>query len=366
MRSHRLFSAIGGRSARLPLFLLLLAAGTAHADCARMTTQLFGVEMAGPRTYLSTPPEGLTPFIRQSWGEGGTDSFRGSRHGIEFRALALSWYKDRVVGAVAQIQAGADGGDEVLRTLAQLAGSEFTYWAPGERYQMSCADGASVAASKTQIYGGAGKPPAPIVMLVIQHPSSKQMQAAMQQLRAQGKLRVESSVHRPPPRNSVWLAPAARGTAAPAVARHDSICPRVPSKSERLAQLQGKDSRAMERDGYPADPLVEYRMAMEIGNARDALGAIRRVKGGWPGAGPDLRKADELWRDLWCSHLLPLAEDKPQNAFLNLKAAADLGLLSAMGRLSEAYEKGQFQQPADAAMASTWKEKYEKAKSAKN
>ena len=142
--------------------------------------------------------------------------------------------------------------------------------------------------------------------------------------------------------------------------RIDSLCGKVASKKEYEASVRGKDPRAMEREGYPSDPNVQYRRAKEIGSLRSAWGAIIMVKSGVEEHKPDPRRADELWKDYWCSMELPANEDKPAFIFVHLKAAAERGLPTAMLRLSEAYAKGQFEQLANEDLSREWKAKYEK------
>ena len=142
--------------------------------------------------------------------------------------------------------------------------------------------------------------------------------------------------------------------------RRDPQCQVIPTKEERAARLQGKDPRVMEREGYPSDPNVQYQKAKEIGSMRDAWGAIIMVQQ------RDRRRADELWRDYWCTDVLPVFEDRPHIAFETLKAAAGGGLPSAMTRLSEAYAKGEFGQPVDQRLSAEWKSKHDAAKAARN
>ena len=141
----------------------------------------------------------------------------------------------------------------------------------------------------------------------------------------------------------------------------DSQCGKVQSKKERTAQLQGRDPRAMQREGYPDDPNVQYRRAKEIGSLRDAWGAIIMVQEG-VGTKPDAKRADALWKDYWCSQLLPEFEGRLDLALVHLKAAAARGLPTAMIRLSEVYAKGEFGQQADERLAAEWKAKHDGAK----
>lgn len=143
--------------------------------------------------------------------------------------------------------------------------------------------------------------------------------------------------------------------------RRDSQCQSVPSKKERAAKLHGRDSRAMEREGYPSDSNVLYQRAKEIGDMRAAWGAIIMVREG-AGRKTDLNRADELWRDYWCSQVLPAFEEKPHIALETLKAAANRGLPSAMIRLSEVYARGEFGQPVQQQLSSEWKRKHDAAK----
>lgn len=145
----------------------------------------------------------------------------------------------------------------------------------------------------------------------------------------------------------------------------DSQCPTVMTKAARAALLQGRDPRAMEREGYPSDPNVQYQKAKEIGNMRDAWGAIIMVQEG-VGTKRDLRRADALWTDYWCSQVLPAFEDKRTAAFETLKAAAGRGLPTAMLRLSEVYAKGEFGQPTDQRLSAEWKTKYEAIQAKRN
>ena len=123
--------------------------------------------------------------------------------------------------------------------------------------------------------------------------------------------------------------------------------------------------RQMEREGYPSDPYVVYQKAKQIGNMRDAWGAIIMAHEG-VGAKRDLGKADGLWKDYWCSQVLPAFEAKREYAFSSLKAAAGRGLPSAMIRLSEAYAKGDFGQAADSRLSEEWKAKYDALRAKQN
>ncbi len=145
--------------------------------------------------------------------------------------------------------------------------------------------------------------------------------------------------------------------------RNESQCQLVPTQKERIARLMGQDPKAMDRDGYPSDPLVMYQRANEIGDMRAAWGAIIMVQEG-VNTKRDLWRADELWRGHWCLQVLPAFEDKPHVAFEVLKAAAGRGLPSAMIRLSEVYSAGGFGQPADQQRAEEWRKKYDAAQRA--
>ncbi len=147
--------------------------------------------------------------------------------------------------------------------------------------------------------------------------------------------------------------------------RRDPQCDSVPTQKERTARLQGRDPRAMEREGYPSDPNVVYQRAKEIGNMRDAWGAIIMVQEGVR-TRRDLNRADELWKDYWCSQVLPAFEDRPQIAFETLKAAAGRGLPSAIIRLSEVYATGEFGQSVQQRLSVEWKNKYDATRAAKN
>ncbi|TAK83278.1 MAG: hypothetical protein EPO20_18390 [Betaproteobacteria bacterium] len=142
--------------------------------------------------------------------------------------------------------------------------------------------------------------------------------------------------------------------------RRDPQCQTVVSKKERAARLQGRDPRAMEHEGYPSDPNVMYQRAKEIGNMRDAWGAIIIVQR------RDPRRADELWRDYWCSDVLPAFEDRPHIALESLRMAARQGVPSAMIRLSDVYDKGEFGQPIGQRLAEEWKSKHDAAKGLRN
>jgi hypothetical protein len=138
----------------------------------------------------------------------------------------------------------------------------------------------------------------------------------------------------------------------------DTLCTKVITKKERAALLEGKDARQMEREGYPTDPYEVYGRAKEIGNMRDAWGAIIMAQEG-VGAHLDLQKADGLWKDYWCSQVLPAFEDKPDYAWGVLQSSAGRGLPSAMFRISEVYAKGEFGQAVNQRLSQEWREKYE-------
>ncbi len=142
--------------------------------------------------------------------------------------------------------------------------------------------------------------------------------------------------------------------------RQDSQCSKIPSQKERVERLKGHDPRELERQGYPSDPIVVYQKAKEIGNMRDAWGAIIMIKEG-SGTKKDPRRADELWRDYWCTEVLPAFATRPDLVLVHLNAAAKLSLPSAMLRLGEVYTKGQFGQPVNDRIAADWKSKYDAA-----
>ena len=150
-------------------------------------------------------------------------------------------------------------------------------------------------------------------------------------------------------------------TVLPALAiseQSDTLCARVMTKKERAALLDGKDARQMEREGYPTDPYEVYRRAKEIGNMRDAWGAIIMAQEG-VGAHLDLQKADGLWKDYWCTQVLPAFEDNPDRTWGVLQTSAGRGLPSAMFRISEVYAKGELSQGVNPRLSQEWKEKYE-------
>ena len=138
----------------------------------------------------------------------------------------------------------------------------------------------------------------------------------------------------------------------------DSLCAKVMTKKERAALLEGKDRRQMEREGYPSDPYALYYKAKEIGNMRDAWGAIIMAHEG-VGAPRNLRKSDDLWKDYWCAQVLPAFEDKLDHAWSVLQASAGRGIPSAMLRMSEVYAKGEFGQAVDARLSDEWKRKHD-------
>src|SRR5262245_46011366 len=97
----------------------------------------------------------------------------------------------------------------------------------------------------------------------------------------------------------------------------DTLCPKVMSKQERTALIRGKDVRQMEREGYPSDPYVMYSKAKEIGNMRSGWAAVTMALDG-VGVKRDLERADQLWRDYWCTQVLPAFEDRREIAFESL------------------------------------------------
>lgn len=129
--------------------------------------------------------------------------------------------------------------------------------------------------------------------------------------------------------------------------RRDPQCQRVPTKNERDATIRARDQGAIQREAHPTDPILQYQRAKETGRIRDGWRAILMVQRGGQGRSADLKLADALWRDYWCSEVLPAYEDRSLMAFKTLKNAAGHGLPSAVIRLSEAYDKGEFGQPID-------------------
>jgi len=138
----------------------------------------------------------------------------------------------------------------------------------------------------------------------------------------------------------------------------DLLCATVMTKKQRAALLEGKDARQLEREGYPSDPYAVYLKAKEIGNMRDAWGAIIMAQEG-VGAPPDLQKTDELWKDYWCSQVLPVFEDRPGTVWGVLQSSAARGFPSAMLRVSEVYAKGELLQAINPRLSQEWKEKYD-------
>lgn len=138
----------------------------------------------------------------------------------------------------------------------------------------------------------------------------------------------------------------------------DPLCARVMTKKERAALLEGKDRLQMQREGYPSDPYSVYSRAKEIGNMRDAWGAVIMAHEG-VGAPRDLRKSDDLWKDYWCTQVLPAFEDKLDYAWRDLENFAGRGVPSAMLRISEVYAKGEFGQAVNPRLSEEWKRKYE-------
>src|SRR5688572_31087015 len=156
---------------------------------------------------------------------------------------------------------------------------------------------------------------------------------------------------------------AACGGALADSTRRDAVCERVPSKKEWDAKHTARDPRAMQRT---ANPVAEYQRSKLTGNLADGWRAIKAVQNGAEGRSADPRLADALWLDFWCSEVLPAYEDRQLLTFKTLKDAAGHGIPTAMMRMSHAYAKGEFGQPADQKRSAAWKDRYFAAVRAKH
>jgi len=145
---------------------------------------------------------------------------------------------------------------------------------------------------------------------------------------------------------------------APGVVLGESQCQKVPTKIEHEAKIRAYDQRAIQREPIPTDPILKFQRAKQTGNVADGWRAIAMVQKGGEGKNGDPRLADALWRDHWCSVVLPAYEDRPLMAFKTLKHAAGHDIPSAAIRLSEVYDKGQFGQPVDKRRAESVRRHY--------
>jgi TPR repeat protein len=108
---------------------------------------------------------------------------------------------------------------------------------------------------------------------------------------------------------------------------------------------------------YSDDPMEQFRQAMERRSMKAAWSAVIIVQQG-AGTKRDPKRADEMWSELWDKLAQPSAGlNPPPNAVSLLRAAANLGLPSAMRRLSEILEHGEFGFTPDPIAAAEWRKR---------
>jgi hypothetical protein len=102
-------------------------------------------------------------------------------------------------------------------------------------------------------------------------------------------------------------------------------------------------------DNY--DPALAYKEAKAKKSMKEAFLAVSMAVDRNP------KLADELWKDYWDTQVLPTFANRPHIALETLNWAAKKRIASAMLRLSEVYEKGEFGAPTDPQLAADWKAK---------
>lgn len=112
---------------------------------------------------------------------------------------------------------------------------------------------------------------------------------------------------------------------------------------------------------YSDDPMEQFRQAIERRSIKAAWSAVLIVQHG-AGTKRDPKRADEMWSELWDKLAQPSAGlNPPANAVSLLIGAAKNGLPSAMRRLSEILERGEFGVTPDPIAAAEWRKRAEVA-----
>ena len=155
----------------------------AFADCGDITRRLFGFEVGGPRTYLSTLAPGISLQGKQEWLAGGVDRFSGrSQHvnNLSFQGQ-IHWHENRVAIVLATIQGGSTADiDSARGLLIAMSGTQVRPNAatfPIEALQ--CSDGLRAQLTRSQIVGSADSA-TPVLLLAVEDPRLKsEMQSAL-------------------------------------------------------------------------------------------------------------------------------------------------------------------------------------------
>jgi hypothetical protein len=160
---------------RWSLSIAALVPTYGFADCGNITKQLLGVEIGGPRNYMTVLPSGilLKNEVKQEWKTSGIDTAVGKSS--ELRQLDMQakihWHEDRVALVLVFIQGAASDVSAAREKVLALSGIREFYPQPSDEF-LRCGDGLMARVNKISQAGGP-QGPVPLLVLLIEHPKLK-------------------------------------------------------------------------------------------------------------------------------------------------------------------------------------------------
>lgn len=140
------------------LWFLIVAAlvpSLAFADCGEITRRLFGIEIGGPRTYLTNLPAGISLYPdKREWLTAGIDAVTGKSHELNQLSLQaqIHWHENRVVAVLATIRGASDSDIASARDIViTMSGTEFRPNTVPPNQFLHCGDGLRTQLVTSQI-----------------------------------------------------------------------------------------------------------------------------------------------------------------------------------------------------------------------
>lgn len=133
--------------------LASLAASLAYGDCGDVTKGLLGIEIGGPRAYLTSLPEGLELFpYKQEWLTGGVDTISGKTAQFDILQAKVSWHENRVALVLVTIQGTTTAEiDSAQAAILKRAGVDFLPDTIPAKTYLRCGDGLRAQLTRSQI-----------------------------------------------------------------------------------------------------------------------------------------------------------------------------------------------------------------------